>query len=62
MFRIEVYDYYCVVWLEAAKLHFEPTNSVIESIVKNYCEYYMANIDKVRVYKGRRIVWEKVWE
>jgi hypothetical protein len=62
MFKIEIHDYYLDVWFEAAKLHFEPTEIVTESIVKNYCEYCMANIDKARVYKCRRIVWEKVWE
>jgi hypothetical protein len=62
MFRIEVHDYYLGVWFEAAKLHFEPTEGVIDSIIKNYCGYCMANIDMARVYKGRRIVWERCFE
>lgn len=62
MYRIEVHSYYLGVWFEAAKLHFEPTDVVIESIVNNYCENLCAKVDMARVYKGRRIVWEKVWE
>lgn len=62
MFTVKLFDPYLSQWFIVAHLSFLPSQNLSQQLVEFYCNLQLFSYNRIRIYKGYKVVKEFIYE